>query len=158
MSRPTKLDFILQQGFPARSPRDCDRQFAALSFQPRLIGVLFAFGLAFQLPAAFAALAILLAWSALLPRWSPFDALHNATLGRLNATRLSAAPEPRRFAQGIAATITAGIALSMSASAPRTAAALQASFVLALTAVLLGRFCFGAYLWHRLHALKHHVL
>ena len=67
-----------------------------------------------QLKAIFAVLAVLLWWSAFLPRLNPFDAFYNATFGtRAGAARLEPAPAPRRFAQGMAASFTTAIALCL---------------------------------------------
>ena len=51
-------------------------------FQPKVIGVLVAAGIAIQRPEWFLALSAILCWNALFPALNPFDALYNATIAR----------------------------------------------------------------------------
>src|SRR5690349_14568832 len=93
-------NFVQQQGFPKAEPSSCGIQFSALMFQPRLIGLLVAIGIVTQSAGLFLALAVLLIWCALVPRWNPFEAVHRSL--RPGTPPLGPAPAPRRFAQGMA--------------------------------------------------------
>src|SRR5512145_361349 len=125
-------NFILQQGLAAPAPMSCSRLSSALRFQPRLVGLVVLVGTISQLAVLFAALATLLFWCALLPRWNPFDLVYHHTLGaRADAPVLGPAPSPRRFAQGMAATFAAAIAAALLAEWRVTAWVLQALLLLA---------------------------
>jgi len=82
-----------------------------------------------------------------LPHLNPFDALYN----RFVAGRRPAAPGrgagPRRFAQGMAGTFMLAIALALYFGWRALAWGLEAFLVVALGALILGRFCVGSYLY-----------
>jgi len=142
-------NFILQQGVQAPPPRECARLASALLFQARIIGGIALLGVATQARVLFAALALVLAWSALLPRLNPFDFAYNHTLGRRpGAPKLGPAPPPRRFAQGMAATFAIAVVASLSADLRVTAWVLEGFFLLAIAALVLGRFCLGSFVYH----------
>jgi hypothetical protein len=142
-------NFILQQGLEAPEPTSCTRLSSALLFQPRLVGVILVAGTISQSPMLFAALAALLWWCALLPRLNPFDVAYNQTLGlRPNAPRLGPAPTPRRFAQGMAATFATAIAAAIASDFRIAAWVLEAIFLVAVAALVFGRFCLGSFAYH----------
>jgi hypothetical protein len=142
-------NFILQQGLPAPSGTNCTRLSSALRFQSRLVGLLALVGTISQSASVFAALAALLWWSALLPRLNPFDFAYNHTLGRRSgAPMLGEAPAPRRFAQGMAATLATASAVSLAVGLRMVAVGLQAFFLLAVTALVFGRFCLGSFIYY----------
>src|SRR5262245_4974698 len=95
-------NFILQQGLREPGAGACSTPYSALLFQPRLVGCWIVVATVLRSPALFLALAAVLWWSAWAPRWNPFDALYNRTVGRASGTTLGAAPAPRRFAQELA--------------------------------------------------------
>src|SRR5688572_30376239 len=100
-----KVNFIKQQGFEGASARMCDLQYPALMFQPRAIGVLVLAGVLLQASPLFLTLSAVLWWSAFMPKLNPFDKLYNSLVAaREGRPALTAAPGPRRFAQGMAAT------------------------------------------------------
>jgi hypothetical protein len=151
MSNRSKAHFIQQQGFPEADPTACGRQFAALMFQPWLVGLPVAAGLITQSPALFLALSAVLVWNVLVPRWNPFDALYRALVsGPRGLPPLGPAPAPRRFAQGMAATFLLGIGLSLLAGNATLAWILEGFLVVALSALLAGRLCLGSYVYHRI--------
>lgn len=151
MDPRSKRNFILQQGFPEPTPGACPARFDALLFQPWLIGVAVAAGVAFQSSGVFLALAAVLWWSALLPQWNPFDLAHDALFARRGARPPSGpAPEPRRFAMAVAGGLTAGIGVALILGARSTAFALEAVLGVALVGLLAGRFCLGSFLYHLL--------
>jgi hypothetical protein len=139
-------NFVQQQGFSKAEPSSCGLQFSALMFQPRLIGLLVAIGIVIQSAGLFLALAALLTWSALLPRWNPFEAVHRGLMP--GAPPLGPAPAPRRFAQGMAAMFMLGIGLSLLGGHLAFARILEGILAAALLALIFGRFCLGAYLYH----------
>jgi hypothetical protein len=142
-------NFIVQQGFEAPDAVSCPLLTSALLFQPRLVGLWALVAALLQSGPLFAALAAVLWWSALLPRWNPFDALHNRLIA--GRPRLPPAPGPRRFAQGMAGSFAAAIAVCLLAGAPRTALIIEVVFFSAVAAIAFGRFCLGSFLFHLAH-------
>ena len=146
-----RLNFVRQQGFEDASARGCDLQYPALMFQPRVVGAFVIAGLLLQSAPLFLILSAVLWWSALVPRLNPFDWLYNALVAaRKGRPRLSAAPRPRRCAQGMAATFMLGIGMSLAAGWHGLAWTLEALLVLALAALIFGSFCLGSYVFHLL--------
>ncbi len=146
----SKYNFILQQGLQCPTKETCGTQYNALVFQPRVIGLLVLAGAIFQWGFLFLALAVTLSWSALFPQWNPFDAIYNHT--RISARGkepvLSPAPPPRRFAQGMAATFSLIIALSLFGGWHAVAIVFELLFLAAVSALALGRFCLGSFVFH----------
>ena len=150
-------NFMRQQGF-AEEPRDaCEMHFEALYFQPRIVFpiVLLAIVLQFfSVPlsaALFGALSAVLWWNTLVPSLNPFELVYNTLIAEPRRQRLlEPAPGPRRFAQGMAAAFTLGAAVAMLQGAHVVAWVLQALLVAAFSALLFGRFCLGAYIYHLL--------
>jgi hypothetical protein len=144
-------NFILQQGLEDPGPQDTHPRFEALLFQPRLIGLAVLVGIALQSPAVFLGLWAVLWWNALLPRFNPFDALYNLTLGaRPGAVRLRPAPAPRRFAQGMAGTFALAVGAMLRLEWFIAAWVLEGFFAAAIVALIFGRFCLGSYIYHLL--------
>jgi hypothetical protein len=149
MSSVTKMNFVEQQGFGRMEDAACERQFSALMFQPRAIGVLSLAGLITQSSGLFLALAALLVWNVAVPQWNLFDALYNVLIARPRGlSRVGPAPAPRRFAQGMAAAFMLGIGLSLLGGRMVLAWIFEGFLVLALLSLLVGRFCLGSYIYH----------
>jgi Domain of unknown function (DUF4395) len=149
MSSVAKMHFVEQQGLGRMEDAACERQFSALMFQPRAIGVLVLVGLVTQSAGLFLALAALLVWNVAAPRWNLFDALHDALIARPRGLpRLGPAPAPRRFAQGMSAAFMLGIGVSLLGGHLVLARILEAFLVVALLSLLAGRFCLGSYIYH----------
>jgi hypothetical protein len=145
----TERNFILQQGLPAPSAEGCPSRFSALMFQPRIVGFVVLAGLISQSAALFLALSGLLWWNVVVPHLNPFDALYNRTIGtRPGAAPLPAAPAPRRFAQGMAGSFALAIGTSLVRGWAVVAYTLEAMMVLALSALLFGRFCLGSFIFY----------
>ena len=124
---------------------------AALLFQPRIVGTMVLLGVLLQSAVLFLVLGTVLWWSALLPRWNPFDALFNAHKApRPGAVRLSAAPAPRRFSQGMAGTFRPRRRRGIAAAEAGSGYVLQGFFLAAAAAIGLGKFCLGSFLFHLL--------
>ena len=149
MRKPSKVDFVRQQGFTTEGCQD--GLYEALMFQPAVIaGAVIASAL-LQSPWLFLALSTVLWWSALVPSRNPFDAFFNRVMAdpkRLAA--MPAAPPPRRFSQAVAGTVAVSIAMTLFAGALRAAWLIEGVFVLASTSVVVRRFCLPAYVYHLL--------
>jgi hypothetical protein len=151
MKVSVKRNFILQQGLDDPPPQSCPPQYSALVFQPRVVALIVLVGLLLQSPAVFFVLSLLLWWSALLPRWNPFDALYNATLGaRPGAAQLTPAPAPRRFAQAMAASFTLAIPAFLILDWRIAAYVMEGLMLAAVTALAFGGFCLGSFIFHLL--------
>jgi hypothetical protein len=142
-----KLNFVRQQGFPNATPETCSYLYPALMWQPRIIGILFLVGLAFQAAPFFLALGALLWWNVFFPALNPFDALYNLVARPKCVPRLPAAPAPRRFAQAEAGTIIAAIGLALLGEVNLIAYALEGLALVSLGALIFARFCQGSYLY-----------
>jgi hypothetical protein len=146
-----KRNFILQQGFGDPGPALRARQYSALTFQPRVVLVLVVAGILFQSPVIFAVLCAVLWWSALLPKLNPFSLLYNLTAGgRPRAFRLGPAPAPRRAAETEAGAIALTSALLIHSGLSLAAYVVEAVFLAAALAVLIGSFCTGTFVYHLL--------
>jgi hypothetical protein len=146
-----QVNFVKQQGFKDASARTCDFQYPALMFQPRVIGVLVLAGVLLQASTLFLTLSAVLWWSALMPRLNPFDRLYNRLVAaRKGLPPLTAAPSPRRFAQGVAATFMVLIGVSLLASWDTLAWVLEAFLLVALSALIFGGYCLGSHVFHLL--------
>jgi hypothetical protein len=149
MSESARSNFVLQQGFRDASPVSCAARYPALMWQPRVIGAIVVIGLVLQAWPVFLVLSAVLWWNALLPTLNPFDAIYNRLVAEpRKLPRLTPAPAPRRFAQAMAATFSLGIGLALLLGHTTVAYVLEAFLVAALTALLVGRFCLGSYVWH----------
>ena len=151
MNSPTVSNFVKQQGYPDVPERSSNLHFRALSFQPTVTAPVVLVAILLQAAPAFLALSGILWWSALAPRWNPFDAIHNRFLARPRGLpRLERAPAPRRFSMGMAASFMFGIGSALLAGHATIAFVLEGFLALALTAVVFGRFCLGSYIFHLL--------
>jgi hypothetical protein len=145
-----------QQGFADEPPQLCDMHFAGLYFQPRIVFSVLLTGIAFDLggwrPTAsliFLATGMVLSWNVLLPRLNPFEMVFNRFLAEPRGRPfLTPAPAPRRFAQGMAATLFLGAAGGLLLGALLLARTLEGLLAVAFVALLFGRFCLGAYVYH----------
>lgn len=148
--------FLRQQGFAEEPPGVCDQHFAGLAFQPRLVFPAVLAAIAAQLVSVplsaglHLALSGVLCWNVLVPSRNPFERAYNRWLARGDRVPLVPAPGPRRFAQGMAATFNLGAGLALLLDATPLAWLLQGLLVVAFSALLFGRFCLGAYLYHLL--------
>jgi hypothetical protein len=143
-----QINFVRQQGFKDAGSESCVNQYPALMWQPRVIGILVLVGLVTQPWPYFLALSVLLWWNVVLPQLNPFDALYNHLVAKPRGLpRLAPAPAPRRFAQGMAATFMLAIALALFYGWHTVAWALEGLLVVALGALIFGRFCLGSYVF-----------
>jgi len=151
MPRSSDINFVRQQGFRDAGADACEHQFPALMFQPRIIGVLVVTGLVLQNWLFFLGLSAILWWNVLVPTLNPFDALYNSLIAvPKGLPRLTPAPGPRRFAQGMAATFMLAIGISLLSGWRVVAWTLEGLLVTALAALIFGKFCLGSYIFHLL--------
>lgn len=149
MDSDSKVNFVRQQGPPHAVAAPVEHQYPALMWQPRIIGVIVLVGLVLQAWPIFLILSAVLWWNVLVPARNPFDALYNALVaGPGKLPPLTPAQPPRRFAQSMAATFNLGVGLALLLALPLAAYVLEAFLVVALSALIFGRFCLGAYIWH----------
>jgi hypothetical protein len=150
-------NFMRQQGFP-EEPRDvCDLHFEGLYFQPRILFPTILAAILLQtvsVPASAAlhlVVSAVLWWNTLLPAMNPFERAYDRWIARPRGlAELAPAPGPRRMAQGMAAAFNLGAALALLQGMAPLAWVLQGMLVVAFSALLFGRFCLGAYLYHLL--------
>ena len=151
MASPVVTNFMRQQGFPDEPPEACNMRFEGLYFQPRIVFPLVLVGIVLQSAPLFLLLSAILWWNTLLPGLNPFEAVFNRFVApRRRTGPLTPAPMPRRFAQGMAAAFLLGAGLALLAGQPLLSWVLQGFLVVAFSALLFGKFCLGAYVYHLL--------
>jgi Domain of unknown function (DUF4395) len=144
----SRVNFVRQQGFRDATTRAADSQYPTLMFQPRIVGVIALAGVLLQSPWVFLALSAVLWWNVALPALNPFDRLYDALVGaRRGLPSLPPAPAPRRFAQGMAATFTLLIGVSLLAGLSVLSWILQALLLVAVGALVFGKLCAGSYVY-----------
>jgi len=149
MSHSAKINFVEQQGFRNSGGSACELQYSALMFQPKLIGILVIAGLIFQSWLLFLTLSVILWWNVIVPTLNPFDAIYNHLVASPKGLqRLTPAPAPRRFAQGMAATFMLCIGLFLLLKWQILVWVFESLLVVALTALIFGKFCLGSYVFH----------
>jgi len=151
MASPVVNNFMRQQGFPDAPPDACQMHFEGLYFQPRIVFPLVLIAILLQSGPLFLALSALLWWNVAVPRLNPFERAYNRWVApRRGSPPLPPAPGPRRFAQGMAAAFLLGAGLALLGGAAALAWTLEAALVAAFSALLFGKFCLGAYIFHLL--------
>lgn len=155
MAQTAKVNFVRQQGFTEADGAECESRYSPLMFQPKVVGVLVLFGLITQSWPLFLALSIVSWWNVLVPALNPFDAAYNNLIAiPKGRPRLTPAPAPRRFAQGMAGTFMLAVAALLFLGWYTAAMVVEAMLVMALLALLLGRFCLGSYIYHLIRGNK----
>jgi hypothetical protein len=150
-------NFMKQQGF-AEEPADaCDMHLGGLYFQPRIVFPTVIVAILLQLASIplsaglHFAISAVLWWNTLVPALNPFERTYNRWVARPKGRlELVPAPGPRRMAQGMAAAFNLGAGLALVYGLLPLAWGLQAMLVVAFSALLFGRFCLGAYVYHLL--------
>jgi hypothetical protein len=144
-------NFVLQQGFEGPVSCSYGTLTSALMFQPRAVFVWVSVGLVLWSGWVFAALGAVLWWNALVPRFNVFELIYNRFLaGRNGRPRLDVAPAPRRFSQGMGGTFAAAMAAALFMGATGTAIGIGIVFVIAVSALVFGRFCMGSFVYYLL--------
>ena len=137
-------NFVAQHGVTA-GPAACEIVTSALLFQPRVVAVWALLAAVLRSGWAFVALGVVLWWCALVPAANPFEGIYNRFGVR---HRLTVAPPPRRFSQGMAGTFALAIGAAMLFGWTKTALAFGALFAVALAALNVGRLCLGSFVYH----------
>ena len=157
MTSRAVTNFMRQQGFVEEPPDACDMHFEGLYFQPRIVFPSVIVATVLQLASVPLSAGVhflisaVLWWNTLLPALNPFEIAYNNWVARPKGRlALVPAPGPRRMAQGMAAAFNLGAGLALVYGAMSLAWALQAMLVVAFSALLFGRFCLGAYVYHLL--------
>jgi hypothetical protein len=145
----SRRNFILQQGFPEPSTESRDRQYSAILFQPRLLGLAFVVGSFLQLPTLFFVLGVLLWLCVVAPRLNPFNAMYNHAVAPFTGITLTPAPAPRRFSQFLGGSFCLAIAASLMLGFHTTAVVLE-GLLMAGTVTMLAGFCVGTFVFHLL--------
>jgi hypothetical protein len=140
-----------QQGFVEEADSVCDMHFSGLYFQPRIMGPLVLVAIFLQNPVLFFVLSAVLWWNVAFPKWNPFEIFYNRVIAAPRGKPLlTPAPAPRAFAQGIAASFLLLVGLSLLLGWMVAVYVLEAFLVIAFGALLFGKFCLGAYVYHLL--------
>ena len=145
----SKRNFILQQGFPEPTVGTRDRQYSAILFQPRLLGLAFVVSSVLQLPTLFFALGVTLWFCVVAPRFNPFNAMYNGALRPHTGITLTPSPAPRRFSQFLGGAFCLSIATSLTMGFRMTAVVLE-GFLIGGTVTMLAGFCVGTFVFHLL--------
>ena len=152
MWRASMSSFVRGQGLLDVDEASSAGWYKALMFQPKVLGVTVAAGIAIQRAEWFLALSAILWWNALLPALNPFDALYNAMIASPPRNpRLEPAPAPRRFAQGMVATFMSVIGISLLQGWSTIALIGEALIVVALLDLFWRRFCLGSAIFNQIH-------
>ena len=147
--------FMAQQGFGDEEASRQRWHFLALQFQPVALAFLVVLGIISQSPALFFLLAAVLAWNVALPQLNIFERIYDWVVAiPLSKPKLEPAPAPRRFAQGMAASFMLLIGLSLAMGWIIAAWVFEAFLVVALLALIAGRFCMGSYIFHILRGRR----
>jgi len=145
------MNFMKQQGFTREPPDRAALQFRGLQFQPTIVASIMLVGILTQSPAIFLLFSALLWLNVLVPAANPFENFYNRFVARPRGRPLlTKAPGPRRFAQGMAATFMLAAGLTRLQGWTAASYAFQGLIAVAFAALLLGRFCLGAYVYHLL--------
>ncbi|MEJ2008645.1 MAG: DUF4395 family protein, partial [Acidobacteriota bacterium] len=118
--------------------------------QPSILGLLVVTAIVFQSQTLFLVLAAILVWNVVLPRLNVFERFYDWAFGRGSKPKLEPAPAPRRFAQGMAATFMAVTGISLAFGWLTLAYVFEAFLLVALIALVAGKFCMGSYIYHTL--------
>lgn len=149
MSSRTVTNFMRQQGF-GEEPDDARRaHFDGLTFQPRIVFPAVLVAIFLQSAWLHLGVAAVLWWNTLAPALNPFELAYNRWIARPRRREpLVPAPGPRRMAQGMAAAFNLGAGLGLLFGQAVFAWAMEALLVAGFSALLFGRFCVGAYVYH----------
>lgn len=138
-----------QQGFAEEADLVCDMHFSGLYFQPRIVASLLVIAILLQNPIFFFVLSAILWWNVVVPKWNPFELVYNRMIAAPRGElRLTPAPAPRAFAQGMAVALMLLTGLALHSGWLVPAYILEALLVVAFGALLFGKFCLGAYIFH----------
>jgi len=144
-------NFMRQQGF-AEEPAEARRaHFHGLTFQPRIVFPCVLLAILLQSPWLHLVISAVLWWNTLVPALNPFEQAYSRWIARPRGHEpLVPARGPRRMAQGMAAAFNLAAGLGLLSGQTAFAWVMEAFLVVAFSALLFGRFCLGAYVYHLL--------
>src|SRR2546422_9078997 len=151
MARSPVMNFMKQQGFAQEPPDRAALRFKGLQFQPTVVGSMMLVAFLTQSPAIFLLLSALLWLNVLVPAANPFEQVYNRFVARPRGRPLlTPAPGPRRFAQAMAAVFMLAAELTLLQGWRTASYVFQGLLAVAFPALLLGKFCLGAHVYHLL--------
>jgi hypothetical protein len=146
-----KRNFVRQQGFADEPAESCVARYPGLMWQPRIVALLVAAGIATRYAPGWAGLGALLWFNALVPAANPFDRAYDALVaGPRGGDRLPVARAPRRFSQGMAGTLMIATGLALHQGLSVLAWVLMGMIALAIVALVGFRFCLGSFVYYHL--------
>src|SRR5207237_9060043 len=149
MARSPVMNFMKQQGFTPEPPDRPTLRFKCLQFQPTIVGSMMLVAILTQSPAIFLLFSAVLWLNVLVPAANPFEQVYNRFVARPRGRPLlTAAPGPRRFAQGMAAVFMLAAGRTLLQGCSTASYVFQGLLALAFAALLFGKFCLGAYVYH----------
>ena len=151
MARSAVMNFMKQQGFAPEAPDRAAQRFRGLQFQPTIVGSMMLMAIVTQSAAMFLIFSAILWLNVVAPAANPFENVYNRLVARPRGRPpLTKAPGPRRFAQGMAATFMLAAGLTLLAGWSTLSYVFQGLLAVAFAALLFGKFCLGAYVYHLL--------
>lgn len=151
MTSSAVTNFMKQQGFAPEAPDRAALRFRGLQFQPTIVGSVMLVAIVTQSPAIFLLVSAVLWLNVLVPAANPFENVYNRLIARPRGRPpLTKAPGPRRFAQGMAATFMLAVGVSLLLGWTAAAYVFEGLIAVAFAALLVGKFCLGAYVYHLL--------
>jgi hypothetical protein len=151
MSSRAIPNFMRQQGFEQEPPEARRAHFYGLYFQPRIVFPTVLLAIVLQSAWLHLAISAVLWWNTILPALNPFEVAYNRWIARPRGQApLPPAPGPRRMAQGMAATFNLAAGLGLLYGSTTLAWVAEAFLVVGFSALLFGKLCIGAYLFHLL--------
>lgn len=151
MSSRVVTNFMRQQGFLDEPADDRRAHFDGLAFQPRIVFPTVLLAIVLQSAWLHLAISAVLWWNTLVPALNPFELAFSRWVARPRGRPpLASAPGPRRMAQGMAAAFNLAAGLGLLYGQTVFAWVMEAVLVVAFSALLFGRFCLGAYVFHLL--------
>jgi hypothetical protein len=149
MSSRVVTNFMRQQGFGEEPDAARRRHFDGLNFQPRIVFPTVLLAILLQSAWLHLAISAVLWWNTLVPTLNPFERAYDRWIARPRGREpLAPAPGPRRMAQGMAAAFNLGAAVALLTGHALVAWVMEACLVVGFSALLFGRFCLGAYVYH----------
>jgi hypothetical protein len=151
MSSRAIPNFMRQQGFEEEAPSARRSHFYGLYFQPRIVFPTILLAIALQSAWLHLAISAVLWWNTVLPALNPFEVAYNRWIARpRDQAPLVPAPGPRRTAQGMAAAFNLAAGLGLLYGLTALAWVAEGFLVVGFSALLFGKLCIGAYVFHLL--------
>jgi hypothetical protein len=152
MSVSAEYKFLQQQGFLNDNKDMAKNHYNALLFQPIIVSATMLIAIIIQSATIFLVFSGLLWTNTIFPKANPFERLYVKTIGKSRGVGdLEPAPAPRRFMQGMAASLMLIAGLAILSGFTIMSYIAQGLILIAFSLLLFGKFCVGAYVYHLLH-------